>query len=88
MTERNVELSMTDVRLAGFTPPTYDFVAGIVEEAFGHPPLSHARPTVIPFTSAAALFFILRAWPEGDFPGGKWATIQHLEGLIEDGRGG
>jgi hypothetical protein len=72
-----------DVRLAGFTPPTYDFLAEIVEEQWGHPKLSHARPTVVPFEHAAALYFLLRATPEDEFPNGKWATIQHLEGLLD-----
>jgi len=75
---------MSDVRLSGFTPTTYDFVAGIVEDRWGHPPLSHSRPTVIPLESAAALYFVLRVTPDEGFPGGKWATVQHLEGLIED----
>lgn len=74
---------MSDVRLSGFTPPTYDLVAGITEERWGHPALSHARPTVIPFESACALWFVLRGMADEEFPGGKWATLQHLESLIE-----
>lgn len=71
-----------EVRLEGFTLSTYDFIAQIVEDRFGHPAGSHLRPTVIPFESAATLFFVLRYTPESEFPGGKWATIQHLESLI------
>lgn len=74
------------VKLTGFTPSTYDLVAGLAEEMYGHPALSHARPTVIPFESAAAVWFVLRALPDDRFPGGKWATVQHLEGLIDAAR--
>ena len=74
---------MDSVKLSGFTPRTYDLVAAIAEELWGHPALSHARPTVIPFESAAALCFVLRSLPDERFPGGKWATIQHLESLVE-----
>ncbi len=86
MTDPRVEaaaISSLDVRLTGFTPSTYPFVAGLAEEAYGHPAGSFVRPAVIPFAHAAALFFVLRGWPQNEFPGGKWATIQHLEDLIE-----
>ncbi len=73
----------TEVRLDGFTSVTYPFVAGIAGDRWGHPEGSHHRPTVIPFESAAALHFVLRGTPDDEFPGGKWATIQHHEGLID-----
>ena len=73
-----------DVRLGGFTPLTYDLLSRIVEERWGHPALSHSRPTVIPLESAAALYFVLRAMPDEEFPGGKWATIQHLGSLLDE----
>jgi hypothetical protein len=76
-------LEVGDVCLEGFTPTTYDFVSTIVEDRYGHPKMSHARPTVIPFESAATLYFVLRATPDGEFPSGKWGTIQHLENLIQ-----
>jgi hypothetical protein len=72
------------VTLRGFTPPTYDLLAQMVDDAWGHPKLSHARPTVIPFEHAAALWFVLRTMPDETFPGGKWATLQHLEALVLD----
>ncbi len=70
------------MRLSGFTPSTYDLLAGLAEDHWGHPALSHARPTVLPLESAAALFFVLRVLDDAQFPSGKWATIQHLEALI------
>lgn len=79
------ERGLPSVRLSGFTPTTYDFLSSFVEEQWGHPALSHSRPTVIPFEPAAALYFILRATPDQEFPGGKWATLQHLESVIERG---
>lgn len=72
------------VRLDGFTPTTYDFLATIIETCWGHPTGSFQRPTTIPFESAAGLFFILRGTDDAAFPGGKWATIQHLEEVIDD----
>lgn len=71
------------VKLSGFTPSTYDFIAGFIEEWHGTPALSFARPTYVQVGVAAEAFFRFRAMPESVFPGGKWATLQHLEGLIE-----
>lgn len=76
-------MSSESVRLSGFTPTSYDFVSRLAEDRFGHPAGSYARPTVIPIESAATLFFLLRLAPDDEFPAGKWAVIQHLEGLIE-----
>jgi hypothetical protein len=72
-----------DVTLRGFTPRTYDFLAALVEDHWGHPMNDFTKPSPIPFGSAAELFFVLRAMPDDFFPGGKWATIQHLETLID-----
>lgn len=72
------------VKLEGFTPVTYDMLATLVEDWWGHPPLSFARPTVVPLEHAAALYFVLRRLRDDAFPRGKWATIQHLEALIDE----
>lgn len=78
------EIPMADVELAGFTPSTQAWLNDIIEGAWGHPPGSPARPATIPLTSAATLYFLLRVVDDINFPGGKWATIQHLESLIEE----
>jgi hypothetical protein len=68
-----------DVHLHGFTPKTMDWLAGIIEHEFGHP---RGKDGWVPLPSAAALYFLLRSLSEDAFPGGKWATVQHLETLI------
>lgn len=73
-----------DVCLVGFTDHTYTFIANIIDEHFGHPMNDPSLPSTIPFASASELFFLLRGVPDEEFPGGKWATIQHLENLIDE----
>lgn len=51
---------------------------------WGHPMNDFTRPSSIPFPSATELYFVLRVTPDGEFPGGKWATIQHLETLLDE----
>lgn len=64
------------------TKPTWDFLRRVIEDGFGAH-IKDSQPTLVTVETAAALFFLLRKLPGERFPGGKWATIQHLEGLVE-----
>lgn len=69
------------VRLRGFTPSTLDYLA----EALGvKPNLSEMTALEDGITGKRAIGLLawLREVPDDLFPGGKWATIQHLEALI------
>jgi len=67
----------TRIPLVGFTPGTLDFLA----ERAGLEP-TEAVADGIPRRSALHFVHELRATDDDAFPGGKWATIQHLESLI------
>ena len=69
------------ISLEGFTSDTYDFIAEEIEGIWG---MSFDPGECLTPSNAAYLFFRLRATPDDYFPGGKWATIQHLETLIDD----
>jgi len=75
------EISFDYVRLDGFIPTTWDALRDLFEALGAH--VKESQPTLVTVECAAASFFVLRFLPESYFPGGKWATIQHLEGLIE-----
>lgn len=70
------------IPLDGFSSATRSFIARVIVHKWG---LSMSiRPKAVSFEVAAALFFILRDMDDADFPGGKWATIQHLESLLNE----
>lgn len=77
--DRLAEVSIDYVDSKGFSPATGPWIKELVEALDGSP----SGDVIIKAETAALLFFILRALPEEDFPGAKWATIQHLEGQIE-----
>jgi len=70
-------VSFDYVRLVGFTEPTRRWLCEVAEAMFGGDP-----ERMLSLEQAAVLFFVLRREQEDSFPGGKWATIQHLESLI------
>lgn len=72
-----IPASFDFVRIEGFTEPTAKWLGEIIESLWGTP------PPHLTVEQASALYFIIRAQPDDVFPGGKWATVQHLEGLIE-----
>lgn len=76
---------MIIVRLEGFTPKTYAFMKELVEQKrlTGKWFYSSAAKPEVPLESVSALYFILRGTDDYLFPGGKWATIQLLELLID-----
>ena len=77
---QSVVLPDTDyVRIEGFTLATHEWLIRLVESEYGGDP-----KLLVNFDYASSLFFRLRKLPDDAFPGGKWATLQHLESCIED----
>jgi hypothetical protein len=73
------EMSLDYVDTTGFSPVTRPWIRQLVEDLNGSP----SGDSIIAADTAALLFFILRLLPDDEFPGAKWATIQHLESQIE-----
>jgi hypothetical protein len=73
------DLSLDYVDSQWFTPVSKPWIKQLVEELNGSP----SGDSIIAADTAALLFFILRQLPDDAFPGGKWATIQHLENQID-----
>jgi hypothetical protein len=75
---RLTELSFEPVRIDGFPVDTHAWIRRLVGELDGSDPGVYAS-----LDTASLLVFIMRALPEDEVPGGKWATIQHLEDQIQ-----
>ncbi len=66
------------VDLVVFSAPTREWLYERFEETF-----RVVIDSMVRLDEAALMVFILRATSESEFPSGKWATIQILEGLVE-----
>lgn len=74
------DMSFEYVNTSSFSPVTSPWIKELAEALDGSP----SGDKILRVETAALLFFILRALPDDEFPGGKWATIQHLESQIEN----
>jgi len=70
---------MDFINLRGFSPETTYWLKEEFAIKYDFP----LDGTFISFETACALFFLLRQCPDEEFPRGKWATIQLLEGWLD-----
>jgi hypothetical protein len=70
--------AMSGVLLLHFTPATLDWLC----EILGIESTEAVAPPGITGAQALQLLAGLKGTPDAEFPGGKWATIQHLESCI------
>jgi hypothetical protein len=72
------EIQVEYLNLYNFTPETSRWLINKFSYKYNFPIDSH----YLSFERGCALFFLLKETPDNEFPKGKWATIQFLEGEL------